>query len=103
MRRGLLIVAAFWLAIAALLALQFWPLVPNSLLGWVLFVVIGPPLYVIVSILAEWLSGWLFPPKPGAAVLHHPFSIKRVLMALGIGLVVLALCWWFASWLAGTS
>lgn len=38
---------AAWLVIVGLLILQFWPNLPESNLGWFLFIMVGPPLYVV--------------------------------------------------------
>jgi hypothetical protein len=92
--RTLLVVAVLWLVVATFLVLQFWPNVPHSPLKWVLFIVFGPPLYV----LGEEFFGWLFSPKHGAAISPNRFSAKRILIALPILVAVVALGWWL-SWL----
>jgi hypothetical protein len=92
--RTLLALAALWLVIAAFLAFQFWPNVPHSTLKWALFIVFGPPLYV----LGEEFFGWLLSPKHGTAFSPHRFSAKRILIALPIVVAVVALGWWL-SWL----
>ena len=90
--RTLLVIAVLWLAVAAFLAFQFWPDVPHSALKWVLFIVFGPPLYV----LGEEFFGWLLSAKHGATISQHRFSAKRILIALPLFLAVFALSWWLS-------
>ena len=50
--------AVAWLFVAALLALQFWPHVPESKTGWIVFIAFGPPLYIFGEAMSErfWSS-----------------------------------------------
>jgi hypothetical protein len=73
--------------------LEFGPDLPKSKSQWLWFVAVGPPLYV----LGEVFFDWLFSPEHGHAVSARRFSVARVLIALPVVLVVLALCW-FLSW-----
>ena len=50
-----LAVAIFWLFIAAILAFQFWPSVPQTAQGWVAFIAFGPPLYILGEAISERL------------------------------------------------
>lgn len=92
---SLLFALAFlWMAIAGLLALQLWPDLPHSKLGWPLFIVFGPPLYVC----GEAVSAWVFSRRHGQAISGRDFSFLRILLALPVMLVVFAVSWWL-SWL----
>ena len=73
--------ALLWLVIGCFLAFQLWPDLPHTKLQWFLFIVFGPPIYI----LGEAFFGWLFSPD-------------RVLLALPIVLSLFALSWW-VSWL----
>jgi len=88
--RLLLVLALFWLGLAAFLAFQFWPRVPHSVLQWVLFIALGPPLYL----LGEAFFEWLFSRKHGHAISPHRFSVKRILFALLVLVSLCALSWW---------
>src|SRR3546814_2663224 len=45
--RTLLVVALVWLLVAGLLTLQLWPDLPEATLQWVLFIALGPPVYLL--------------------------------------------------------
>jgi hypothetical protein len=90
LQRLVLIGAASWLFVGALVLLQFYPNVPSSASGWVVFAAVGPPLYLLV----ESLATWLFSEHHGAAVSRARFSPLRVLIALVVSLVVVGGCWW---------
>jgi hypothetical protein len=92
--RSLLIVAFFWLLIAAVLALGFWPDLPQSRRQLVLLVVFGPPAYVF----GESLFGWLFSRRHGQSISTRTFAFRRVIVALPAVAVLVALSLWF-SWL----
>lgn len=81
--------AVVWLFLAALLALQFWPHLPRSTSGWVVFIAFGPPLYV----LAEGAAEWLWSTRTGRAISHHPSSAVRIFLGVIICLVVGAAIW----------
>jgi hypothetical protein len=85
--------AVSWLFVGALLLLELWPNVPQSVAGWVLFVAVGPPLYV----LGEAFADWAFSARHGAAISGARFSLRRVLVALLVSLVFLAAYWWALS------
>jgi hypothetical protein len=76
-----LAVAVFWLVVAGILAMQFWPSVPHSAKGWVAFVVFGPPL----CMLGEAFSEWLWSTRPARALAAHPSSCFRILVGVVVG------------------
>ena len=92
--RMLVSLAVFWLFLVGFLLLQSWPDLPRSTLQWLLFVALGPPLYV----LGECLFSWLFSPAHGQAISKRTFSVVRIAIALPVVLGVFALSWWL-SWL----
>jgi len=94
--RLLVQLAFFWLVVASFLTVQFWPVWPHSQLQlqWLLFVVFGPPVYV----LGESFFSWFFSPAHGQAVSHRRFSTFRIFIALPVVLVLFTLSWWL-SWL----
>ena len=79
-----------WLLVADLLALQFWPSVPQSRAQWFVFTALGPPLYV----LGEFGSSWLFSRRHGQAISRNSFSVARILIALPAVLAAFAFSWW---------
>lgn len=83
--RAVLAVAVFWLVIAGILALQFWPSVPHSAKGWVVFIAFGPPLYL----LGEAFSEWLWSTRPARALAAHHSSGLRILVGVIVGATVL--------------
>jgi hypothetical protein len=88
-------VAVVWLAVAGLLAFEFWPDLPRSASGWAAFIAFGPPIYVLAEAAAEgfWSS------RVGRRISGHPSRSVRVL--LGVVVVLLTsgvLC--AAVWLA---
>jgi len=85
--------ALAWLFLVGLLIVEFWPDVPTSKSRWLLFIAVGPPLYI----LGEAFFGWVFSPEHGYALSPRRFSIGRVLIAMPIAAVALVLCW-FLSW-----
>ena len=73
-----------------------WPFVMAAVLSrwapalvfeWFLVLVVGPPLYVV----GEWFFGWLYSPEHGRRISSRSFSLLRVLLALGVILVLIAL------------
>lgn len=96
--RRLPAIAAVWLVVALLLAIQLWPQVPRSWLQWFLLFAFGPPLYV----LGEAFFGWLFSVSHGRAVSPRTFSLARIAIALPAVLALFALLWWLSSWLTAT-
>ena len=89
-QRLFLLGLASWLVAGVIVLLQFRPRVPS---GWVVFLAIGPPLYLLL----EALAGWLFSEQHGAAISGAPFSPLRVLVALVGSLAVVGACLWFLS------
>ena len=68
--------ATFYIALAALLALYWFPVVPRSALGWLLFVLIAPALYL----LGEWLGELVDRPWWESSALGK--TIKATLMVV---------------------
>jgi hypothetical protein len=95
-RRSVVFGAVAWLLLAGITVLQLWPDVPKSRAGWILFITIGPPLYVLL----EATGSWLFSQKRGMAISRSRFSLLRVFIALLLSLVLLSGVWWLA-WLIG--
>ena len=81
--------ALAWLFVAGLLAVEFLPDLPHSKSQWLLFIAFGPPLYV----LGEAFFDWMFSTKHGQAISPRGFSVARVLIALPVVLVLIALSW----------
>jgi hypothetical protein len=86
--------AVAWLLVVGLLLLHVWPNLPHSQKQWLLFVALGPPLYV----LGESVGAWIFSERHGRAISSRGFSIARILMALFVVTAVVGLCWWL-TWL----
>lgn len=81
--------ALLWLFIVGLLALQFWPDLPQSVSGWVALIALGPPL----CILAEAAVEWLWSSRGGRAISGHPSSGVRVLFGVLVIMLVCVLVW----------
>jgi len=83
-----------WLVAAAVLAGLFYPVVPHSRTGWLLFIGLSPPLYLLSMILANRI--W-------SSHLWNRFSYEISSgLRIGIGVLVGCIgivfaCW--ASWL----
>lgn len=96
MSSGLRTVAAImvaWALVAGLLVFEFHGSPPQSVHGWLAFLVLGPPLYFLV----EWLGESL------GEVLHRSSAVKavssagrrvRVASALLLGLGFVYAIWW---------
>ena len=95
--RWLPALAAVWLVVAALLAVQFWSEMPRSWSRWFLLLAFGPPLYV----LGEAFFAWLFSASHGRAVSPKRFSVARIAVALPAAIAAFALYWWLSSLLIG--
>jgi hypothetical protein len=91
--RWLPAVAVVWLFLVALLAVQAWPDLPHTPGQWLLFVALGPPLYV----LGEAFFAWLFSPARGRSTSPKQFSVARIAVALPVVLALFALSWWLSS------
>lgn len=76
----LLTLAAAWLFIAGLVALQVWPHLPTSASGWILFIVLVPPLYVT----AEGASEYFWRSRAGTALSEPSHQMQRVFVVLSI-------------------
>ena len=81
-----------WLFLAGFALLTLWPSIPSSRGGWLLLVVIGPPLYVAGEFLAE--RGWSS--KFGQTISEHPSRTFRIVAGVIVGSVLLlAILIWF--------
>ena len=96
MIRTILLGACAWLLVAGFLVFQFWPHLPKSGPQWVLFVMFGPPVYVLL----EGIFDWLFSEKHGRAISEKKFSGARIMVALSAIVAAFTLCGMFV-WLAG--
>jgi len=83
-------IAIAWLVIAAIVMLSVWPTVPQTGLGWVLFFIFSPPLYILSEVLFEYL--WAT--KIGRSVSNHPSRIVRIAAGVVFGCVLLAISIW---------
>lgn len=87
-------VLAVWAWFALLLVLQLLPDTPKTTRGWVLLLVVGPPVYALVEWAAERRST-----KTGEAISQTQFSFARVARAVLVVLVAFAalsaFAWWF--------
>jgi len=84
-----------WLFVAVLLALQFWPHLPESKAGWVAFIAFGPPLYVLGESAAEWL----WSSRIGRALSRPSPTMQAVFVVLSLvvgGAFAWGL-WWLCS------
>jgi hypothetical protein len=100
--RGVLIIALFWLTLAGFVAVELWPIHPNSMGSWVLFVLLAPPLYLAASGIVEWaldtprarsISAKLSITHPDNASMGIGRRLMRIGVAIfvGLSLVVLSL------------
>ena len=84
---GVLGASLVWLGIAALAAFQFWPHLPRSVGGWVLFVLFAPPLYLLAEAIGEWIGTT----RLARFTSEHPSrSVRILLVVLCGGLAVAA-------------
>jgi hypothetical protein len=87
--------AIAWLLVAGLLAFQFWPHLPESSSGWVLFIAFGPPLYI----LAEGASEYFWRSKAGRSLSEPSHNMQRVFIVASVvigGMFAWGL-WWLSS------
>ncbi len=91
--RWLVPAALVWLLLCGLLLAQLWPDLPRTEAQWALLLAVGPPLYL----LGEAGSAWLQAMVQQRADMGKGLSWVRIVCALPVALVWLALCWWFAS------
>ncbi|WP_029922591.1 hypothetical protein [Nevskia soli] len=87
--------AVAWLFVAGLLALQFWPHVPQSKTGWIAFIAFGPPLYIF----AEGLSERFWSSRAGRS-LSRPSPAMQTAFVIGslvIGGAFAWGLWWLQS------
>jgi hypothetical protein len=92
--RTILMGVVVWLLIAGVLVLYLWPHLPRTAVGWVVFVVVGPALYLLGELLFERLMST----RPARALAQHPSSGLRIFVGVLFGVVLLSLAIWL-SWL----
>lgn len=78
--RGMLLVVLGWLALAGMAVVELWPAHPGSLVGWVVFLLVAPPLFLLVMAVAERASHT----RLARFVSSHPSAWVRI----GLGVVV---------------
>lgn len=80
-------VLAAWAVLIAVVAVDLYPVIPEGRRGWTLLVVLGPPIYVALELLAAkvWSHEW------GVRISFATFSWKRVLIALLVCLTLAVL------------
>jgi hypothetical protein len=84
-------IIAAWAMLALMVVLELLPDTPRTTRGWVLVLVLGPPVYAA----AEWTSSRVFSDRNGARISSARFSVARVAVALVVTLVALApFIWW---------
>lgn len=66
--------AIAWFVLAGLLAGQLWPVVPTTTRGWALFVLVAPPMCLLVGRVVEgpWAT------RAGRALSRHPSVTVRI-------------------------
>lgn len=94
--RILLLCAIVWLILVGIVAVTFWPFLPSTPLGWVAFVILAPPLYLLGEAVFEWLWSSRF----GRAVANCPSAGMRICGGVLIGAILLAVPMWL-SWRFG--
>lgn len=62
----------------AVVIVQFVPSLPSTVLGWILLLVLGPPLYL----LGESVFQKIFSTERGSRMSDKRFSVKRISFAL---------------------
>lgn len=80
-------IAIAWFVITGLLVVIFWSNLPKTNIRWVLFIVIGPPVYVV----AEGIFGWVFSDKHGKAISAKNFSWLRIVIVLAVTVVYIVI------------
>lgn len=71
-------VLAIWAVLAAVVAVELYPALPEGAGGWTLLVVLGPLVYVAGELVAAKVLGH----ESGVRISSATFSWKRVLIAL---------------------
>jgi O-antigen/teichoic acid export membrane protein len=88
MRMMTILLLGLWLFLIGLV-LVILPRPPNSAFEWLLLVVFGPPAYIIVSTIFEWLGG----KRPFKRLLQSQLFGVRVVVILGIVFYLAVLGW----------
>jgi hypothetical protein len=78
---GVLGASLVWLGIAALAAFQFWPHLPRSVAGWVLFVLFAPLLYLLAEAIGEGIGTT----RLARFISEHPSKSVRILLGVLAG------------------
>lgn len=89
-------VLALWMLVGLFLIAEMAPRLPKSAFGWVLLLVVGPPVYVC----GEWVASRLFSREAGVRISPAGFSLARIAVATAVtvGLLVLVMfSWWYLS------
>jgi hypothetical protein len=87
--------AVAWLLLVGFLALEFWPDVPQSKAGWALFILFGPPLYV----LAEGAGESFWASRAGRSLSYPSRAMQAVFVvsSLVIGGAFVWGLWWLQT------
>jgi hypothetical protein len=88
-----LMFVATWLLLAAFILVQRLPWVPRTPLEWLLFIGLGPSLYLI----GEAFFSWLLSSGCGYRISTRTFSALRRLFTLLCGVLLLGLAWYLSS------
>jgi len=76
-----------WLFFCGLLLVAIWPMMRQSTLQLVAFIVLGPPLYA----LGEYVADRVLSPELGSRISVKRFSALRILVALGVAVLLVAI------------
>ena len=82
---NVLAIAGIWLFLSGISLLTLWPSIPSSSSGWLLLVVLGPPLYLA----GEYLADRMWSSEPGKAISEHPSRTFRIAAGVVFGLMFL--------------
>lgn len=101
-----LLIAVVWAVICGVILLQFWPIHPQGKYQWALFVVFGPPAYVLLDGMAELVfskrRGYNSGSELGYGAEPQGFSFKRVLVGVSvvvaITIIFIGLTWLVSKW-----
>lgn len=76
-----LIFLGFYLVLILLYIYPHWPM---NVVGWFILIVIGIP----ISLYLEWTGEFVFNKKVGLKISHKNFSVKRIMLALFVFIVI---------------
>jgi hypothetical protein len=80
--------AVFWVFACGLVLLYGWPF-PESWKQWALLIALGPPSFF----LGEAACDWIFSRINGEASSERSFSVARVILAVLVVIIVVAIGW----------